>query len=86
MPELPEVETVVRDLRGLVLGATIVTARTYWNRTLRNAAPVDFAGGVAGRRIEAVGRRGKLIVVELSGGDRPDDPPEDDGPVVRRSG
>jgi formamidopyrimidine-DNA glycosylase len=67
VPELPEVETVVRDLRGLVLGATIVGGRTYWDRTLRNATPDDFARGVAGRRIDALGRRGKLIVVELSG-------------------
>jgi formamidopyrimidine-DNA glycosylase len=67
MPELPEVETVARDLRGLVLGATISGARCYWDRTLRNVTPEAFANGVTGRRIEAVGRRAKLIVVELSG-------------------
>ena len=67
MPELPEVETVARDLRGLVLGATISGARCYWDRTLRNVTPEAFATGVTGRRIEAVGRRAKLIVVELSG-------------------
>jgi len=68
MPELPEVETVARDLRGLIVGATIVDAETRWERTLRDADPEAFADGVAGRRIEAVGRRAKQVVVELSGG------------------
>ena len=68
MPELPEVETVARDLRALIVGATIVDAETRWERTLRYASPQAFSDGVAGRRIEAVGRRGKQLVVELSGG------------------
>ncbi len=68
MPELPEVETVARDLRGLVVGATIVDADTRWERTLRNVTPEAFAAGVAGRRIGSVSRRAKQVVVELSGG------------------
>ena len=68
MPELPEVETVARDLRPLITGATIVDATTLWPRTLRSIDPEAFADGVAGRRIEAVGRRAKQIVVDLSGG------------------
>ena len=67
MPELPEVETVARDLRPRILGATIVGARTSWARTLRTHTPEAFAEAVAGRRVEAVGRRAKQIVVELSG-------------------
>ena len=39
MPELPEVETVVRDLRPLITGATIVDATTLWARTLRGIDP-----------------------------------------------
>src|SRR3954463_15087427 len=68
MPELPEVETVARDLRGLIVGATIVDVVTFWERTLREMTPEDFADGVAGRRVEAVGRRAKQIVIDLSGG------------------
>ena len=68
MPELPEVETVARDLRGLVTGARISGARTSWSRTLRTHDPEAFASSVAGREIEAVGRRAKLVVVGLSGG------------------
>src|SRR4029079_9643825 len=67
MPELPEVETVARDLRGLIVGATIADATVLWPRTLRDGTPESFANGVAGRRMDAVGRRGKQLVVELSG-------------------
>jgi formamidopyrimidine-DNA glycosylase len=67
MPELPEVETVARDLRPRIVGATIVGARSSWARTLRSHTPEAFAEAVAGRRIEAVGCRAKQIVVELSG-------------------
>ena len=67
MPELPEVETVARDLRRRLVGATIVGARTHWVRTLRSQDPVAFADGVAGRSVTGVGRRGKQLVVELSG-------------------
>jgi formamidopyrimidine-DNA glycosylase len=68
MPELPEVETVARDLRGLVLGATIVDATALWPRTLRTHAPETIGAALSGRQILAVGRRGKQLVVELSGG------------------
>lgn len=67
MPELPEVETVARDLRPLIIGATIVEATTLWARTLRGMSPEAFAAGVAGRRIEGVSRRGKQLVVSLDG-------------------
>jgi formamidopyrimidine-DNA glycosylase len=67
MPELPEVETVARDLRPRLVGATIVGARTKWIRTLRSQDPVAFETGVAGREILAVGRRAKQLVVDLSG-------------------
>ena len=68
MPELPEVETVARDLRPLITGSTIVDATTLWPRTLGNNTPEGFAAGVAGRRIEGVARRGKQLVVSLDGG------------------
>jgi formamidopyrimidine-DNA glycosylase len=67
MPELPEVETVARDLRPRLVGATIVGARTNWIRTLRSQDPVAFADGVTGHEVLDVGRRAKLVVVELSG-------------------
>ena len=68
MPELPEVETVVRDLRPRIVGAEISGARSSWARTLRTHDSGAFEAAVRGRRIEAVDRRAKLLVVELSGG------------------
>jgi len=68
MPELPEVETVARDLRGLIVGATITSAAGDWPRAIASHPTVEgFADAVAGRRVEAVGRRAKLVVVRLSG-------------------
>ena len=73
MPELPEVETVVRDLRRHLLpngarGPVIVAARVTWPGTLRDGDPQVFTAGVTGHRVDAVGRRGKLIVIDLNGG------------------
>jgi formamidopyrimidine-DNA glycosylase len=68
VPELPEVETVARDLAPRIVGATIVDARSWWPRTLRTHQPQDFAAAIGGKRVEAVRRRGKLVVIELSGG------------------
>ena len=73
MPELPEVETVARDLRRHLLpddaaGPVITGGRVAWTRTLRDGDPAAFVSGVTGRRIEAVGRRGKQIIVDLDGG------------------
>lgn len=68
MPELPEVETVARDLRRLVVGATILGAAGDWPRAIAShASMAAFADDLIGRRIEAVGRRAKLVVMELSG-------------------
>ena len=72
MPELPEVETVARDLRGLIVGATITGATCDWPRTIASHPTVEaFGEAVAGGYVEAVGRRAKLIVVQLSGGGAP---------------
>ena len=67
MPELPEVETVARDLRPMIVGATISGARCTWPRTLRSRDPDGFAAAIAGHRVEGVGRRGKLLLLALSG-------------------
>lgn len=68
MPELPEVETVARDLRGLIFDATIAGATAHWARTLRTHAPEAVGAALTGHRIESVGRRGKQLVIGLSDG------------------
>jgi formamidopyrimidine-DNA glycosylase len=69
MPELPEVETIARQLAELVTGRTIRSFASDWQR-LTEPEPVGLvAARLAGRRIEAVRRRGKLVVFALDGGD-----------------
>ena len=70
MPELPEVETVVRTLRPRLLGATIAAVWTS-DKGLRLARPVDRAALArlsAAARIAAVRRKGKYILIDLEGG------------------
>ena len=67
MPELPEVETVTRSIAPLV-GRRIVTAEFRCLRVLRGGDPDHMAERLAGRRIAAVKRYGKFIVVSLRGG------------------
>ena len=68
MPELPEVETIARDLRGLVIGARISGADSNWPPTLRSHEAAAFAAAVTGREIEGVGRRGKQLLIWLGAG------------------
>lgn len=68
MPELPEVETVVRDLARLVSDAEITGASVYRERNLSTPDASTFAEAVRGRRILGTRRRAKWIIAELSGG------------------
>lgn len=65
MPELPEVETMARDLAPLLEGATIAEAWWDWEPVIRHPHPAAFARQVRGRRIERVGRRAKWLVLDL---------------------
>ncbi len=67
MPELPEVETVVRSLAPLV-GRRIVCAEFRCRRVLRGADPHALAARIRGRKIAGVRRYGKFILVSLEGG------------------
>ena len=67
MPELPEVEYTARQLRAVVVGATIHEARVFWERSIGRPAMTDFIAAMAGRRIEGVRRRGKLLLLDLQG-------------------
>jgi formamidopyrimidine-DNA glycosylase len=66
VPELPEVETVVRGLRPCLEGRRL--ARVLQRRpNLRFPFPERFAERLTGRRIDRIGRRGKYILVHLDG-------------------
>src|SRR5436309_7222701 len=69
MPELPEVETIARQLRGLVVDRTIRDFESRWIR-LTDPEPAEVvAARLRGRRITGVRRRGKFVVFDLDGGD-----------------
>ena len=68
MPELPEVETVARGLRGSLLGRTITGATVGWSRTIGRPAMDEFMARVAGRRVILVTRRGKYVLIGLDRG------------------
>ena len=69
MPELPEVETVARDLQREVAGATIVGATVNWDRTIRHPQPPErFADEVREATIRKVTRRAKTVLMHLEDG------------------
>jgi len=68
MPELPEVETVMRGLAARLQGRTIRVAELR-RPDLRWAVPDRFAARLAGARVENLRRRGKYILIRLDGGD-----------------
>src|SRR6266568_1134380 len=72
MPELPEVEYTARQLRATVLGATIREAQVFWEPTIGHPDLPDFLMQVAQRCITGVRRRGKFLLLDLQGAERPD--------------
>jgi len=67
MAEVPEVETIVRDLREAVVGRTFVGAYVLQAAAVRFPEPEEFAAQLAGRAIVGAERRAKHILLPLSG-------------------
>ena len=76
MPELPEVETIARELRPLVVGRTIRDVWFDWPRQIKHPAPDGFAGRARDREILSVERRAKWVIVSLGPQDVPSGDPE----------
>ena len=70
MPELPETETIARDLDRMVRGAIIERVSVPRPDVLRDVTPQALARRLRGAAIERSWRRAKLVVVDLSTGDR----------------
>ncbi len=74
MPELPEVETIVRSLRepaqdscrACVVGATISRAEILWPRSLAFPSLAEFQSQIQNQQIISVSRRGKFLVFSLT--------------------
>jgi formamidopyrimidine-DNA glycosylase len=65
MPELPEVETIRRQLAPTVEGRTLERLEVLDARWCEPAPPAEVADAVAGRRVERLSRRGKYLIWEL---------------------
>ena len=69
MPELPEVETYVRELEPLLAGRRILAAEVRWPRTIAGPSPEEFVARIAGQRFATFGRRAKYMLLGLNEGD-----------------
>jgi formamidopyrimidine-DNA glycosylase len=67
MPELPEVETIRRQLAPHLEGRMIESVEILDDRWTRPGAPGPVAAGLTGARVEQVGRAGKYLIWTLSG-------------------
>lgn len=67
MPELPEVETVIRQLDPEVAGRRITSLEVLDPRWSRPAPPAELAQAVSGSRVAGLERRGKYILMRLDG-------------------
>lgn len=84
MPELPEVETIVRSLRNPidwpwqaepamnvrpgVIGRQVSAVHVLWAGSIATPSPEEFAQRMVGQQVKGVERRGKFIVMPLSQG------------------
>lgn len=70
MPELPEVETMARQLDARCVGQSLGAPVILQPGVIRPCSAMDLARFTRGRTIDAVGRRAKLVVFDLDSGDR----------------
>lgn len=69
MPELPEVETIKEDLRGLVVGSEIESVEVLDPSLVEQPSTEDFVSRLEGTSITGARRRAKHLIVELDSGD-----------------
>ena len=68
MPELPEVETIKRDLQKLILGKKITEVLINQPAVIREPQAAKFKQGLEGQTVENILRRAKVLILELSNG------------------
>ena len=62
MPELPEVETVRRELEPMIVGSRIKDVWLGWDGIVRLPTAAEFRAGISGRLISNISRRGKYLL------------------------
>jgi formamidopyrimidine-DNA glycosylase len=68
MPELPEVETIVRDLNARLAGLAITEVTVHWPGSIDAPDPRTFVQLLTGRTLTGVHRRGKWVIIDLDDG------------------
>ncbi len=68
MPELPEVETIKRDLEKTILGKKIAEVCIHRSAVIREPGPAAFKKGLTGQAFKKILRKGKMLILELSNG------------------
>ena len=66
MPELPEVETIKKDLLRWVVGCSITGISLPWSQVVRKPSAGEFRRKLVGRTIKEVRRRGKYLLLPLN--------------------
>ncbi len=69
MPELPEVETYLRDLTPTLTGRRVIAVQVFWPRTIATPSVDAFCQEMEGQVFAHFGRRGKFMLLGLAGGD-----------------
>lgn len=65
MPELPEVETIARNLRPHLQGRRVQDVEILWEKSVAQPAATAFRERLRGERFREIGRRGKYLLFEL---------------------
>src|SRR3989344_301064 len=68
MPELPEVETLKRDLSPLLSKQTIAHVKVFWPKAVAPLTPRQFAARLKNKIIKKVERRAKMLIIHLTDG------------------
>jgi formamidopyrimidine-DNA glycosylase len=66
MPELPEVQTTVDELKKEILGVSFLDFWCDWKKSIKNLSPEEFKKKIKGEKILNISRRAKLLVFKLT--------------------
>jgi formamidopyrimidine-DNA glycosylase len=67
MPELPEVETLKRELSRAIVGLKIKNCQVLWAKAISPLSPEEFARQIKNKKMVAVRRRAKMLFLDLGG-------------------
>lgn len=69
MPELPEVETIKRDLIPKIVGRCFTRVALSWTKAVHQPSADEFCRRLVGQTIKGLARRGKYLILHLSSGE-----------------